>query len=456
MIGLIGSLAVASKWAIVVPYHHQVVTPTWEHQICSANYSSSTALVLFVARRLSEHASPIDAFNRERWRCFNNVYITSGNLTEEENVYNKGGNDVDPWWNRGPNHAFVNIVDYVVGHNYSKFFLMEKDTVPQRDNWLDELEEWFDLDNYYILGGGIGSGLREAWVEYGMPQYYINHINGNAIYAVDTKVARSMLQSLTEYIMECWACGSVGKSLFPYFLSSRMSFDIYLSYLYQMIGFNGYVEDSSFLSNNAGEVNSAELNQTSLFTHQNSGFTFSRASNFDTVNLTGSANKNVCDHKIPGRPFLIIDDNSFDADRFVPTTTKDIRYVLNALPRNSSYCTVQCLEETAFCSESEECYYISTETVVYWPLDAYIECATRGELPHGSEYVSMHSDRYVLLDRSKVIVEHPVSGRYTHVPALGSSAGKPLSDAELAGIIGGSVGGVLLCCCLGYLCRRRK
>ena len=121
MIGLIGSLAVASKWAIVVPYHHQVVTPTWERQVCSANYSSSTDLVLFVARRLSGNASPIDAFDQERWRCFNNVYITSGNMTEEENVYNKGGNDVDPWWNRGPNHAFVNIVKYVVGHNYSKF-----------------------------------------------------------------------------------------------------------------------------------------------------------------------------------------------------------------------------------------------------------------------------------------------------------------------------------------------
>ena len=233
-----------------------------------------------------------------------------------------------------------------------------------------------------------------------------------------------------------------------------MSFDIYLSYLYELSGYKGYVLSPAFMSNNAGVVSHTEKDGAPLFIHKNSGYEFSRVGDFAVVNLTGLEDKNACT-QIPGSPFFIVNNNKFDSNGYIPTTDQ-VRYVLNALPRNSSYCTGKCLTETEFCRSEPECFYIPDESVVYWPLDAYIECAMRRRLPHGSEYVSLHKDRYVLLDRSKVIVDTPVSNAHSGVPVLGASAGRALSDAELGGIIGGSVGGVLLCCCIGYLCRRNR
>jgi len=453
---LVTKLATASvPYAIIVPYHHDVLAPSWERPLCSENYTSSTDLVLFIAKSFYGPEKSVESLDKDKLKCFQNVYITSGQLSEEENVYNKGKNDVDPWWNRGPNYAFISVINYATKNNYTKFFLMETDTVPQRDNWLEELEEYFELDNYYIIGGSISKKLRENWVSVKMPSYYVSHINGNAIYDLKSPVAVQALENFRDYITECWTCGKIGKQIFPYSLSNRMSFDIYLSYLYEMSGYMGYVVEDEFMENKAGIIANTG-NRGALFVHQNSGYEFSTVQDFAILNLTGIENKNVCEQTIPQRPFFIVNDSGFDKSSFIPITTDNVKYVLSALPRNSSYCTKDCLEETEFCSAEKECFYINTESVIYWPLDVWIDCASMGELPHGSEYVSLHKDRYVLLDRSKIIVEHPVPEGFSHVPALGASAGRALNNGELAGIIGGSVGGVLLCCCLGYLCRRRN
>ena len=332
---------------------------------------------------------------------------------------------------------------------------METDTKPQQDNWLEQLDFYFDLDNFYVLGGSISLSLRQAWKTYGMPRYYINHLNGNAIYNLDKPVSRAAMKSFKNYIEDCFFCNRAGRNIFPYFLSSRMSFDIYLSYIYEFTNYLGYVTDDNFMINLAGTVTQEQENQTSLFVHQNSNYEFSQGDSFDILNLTGKSSTNVCEHTIPSRPFFIVHDNSFDKKKYVPTT-KNMEYVLNAIPRSSNYCTTECLEETDFCKDEEECFYINIESVVLWPLDAYIECATRGIITSGSEYVTHFPKRYVLLDRSKVIVESPVESSFKHVQTLAASAGKPLSDAEIGAIVGGSVGGLLLCCGAAYLCRKRR
>ena len=447
------TLSVLGSHAIIVPYHHNFVMPEWDKKICSENYTSSTDLVLFLAKEFYGPEKSIEEFDKEKWNCFNEVFITSGHLEEEDNVYNKDGRDVDPWWNRGPNHAFYKIVMFAKKQNYTKFFLMEIDTRPQRDNWLEELDWYFDLDNYYILGGGINQELRLAWEDYEMPSYYINHINGNAIYNLKSNTMNKMTNNFVDYVTNCYTCGKTGKNLFPYFLSSRLSFDIFFSYWFEMVGYKGYVVDSDFLSNFAGAITSEEYNSTSLFLHQNSGFEFAQAGKFDIMNLTSKENKNPCAMKIPSTPFLIVNDNALNKSKFIPTTN-EVKYVLNALPRNSTYCKNQCIDETEFCKDQENCFYINTEAIVYWPLDVYIDCATRGNLSHGSEYVTLHKERYILLDRSKIIVEHPVEKTFSHVPVLAASAGVPLSDTEIGIIVGSSIGGILFCCFSLYLCKK--
>lgn len=439
--------------AIIVPYHHEFVMPDWKMQICSENYTTTTDLVLFLAKEFYGPEKSIEELDKEKWDCFQNVFITSGHLSDEDNVYNKEGREVDPWWNRGPNHAFYKILLYAIEQNYTKFFLMETDTHPQRENWLEELDFYFDLDNYYILGGGINSELRNAWEDYEMPSYYINHINGNAIYNLSPDTMHKVTNQFVEYVTNCYTCGKRAKNLFPYFISSRLSFDIFFSYWFEMIGYQGYVVDSDFMENFAGTVTSTEKNSTSLFLHQNSGYEFAKATEFGVMNLTNAENKNPCKSQIPSTPFLIVDDNQLNRSKFIPTTN-EVRYVLNALPRNSSYCKDKCLEETEFCANEEDCYYINTEAIVYWPLDVYIDCATRGELPHGSEYVTLHKERYMLLDRSKVIVEHPLDKSFSHVPVLAASAGTPLTNTQIGIIVGSSLGGILFCCFAIYLCRR--
>lgn len=455
---LIFSYALSSN-AIIIPYYDKFVPPTWEKSICSDGYNSSTDLVLFLARELRGPEESIEAFESFSWDCFNNVLITSGNLNDKDNVYNKSGATEDPWWNRGPNFAFYKTLRYAQHKNYSNFFLMEVDTIPQKDNWLEELDFYFSLDNFYVLGGRITQELKQAWEDYGMPSYFINHINGNAIYNLDKPISKHMIEMFKDYAIECFACGNLGKRLFPAFLSSRLSFDTFFSYAYEFSGYAGYVADDDFLVNFAGAITS-ETSPSALFYHQHSGYEFAKAASFGILNLTNKENKNPCSYPLPSKPFFIVNDNEFNESKKIPTTD-DVKYVLNALPRKSPYCKDQCLTETEFCKDSEDCFYIDTESIVFWPLDAYIECASSKTLPHGSEYITKHSSRYVLLDRSRVIIEHPVKLNFEHVPVIAASTGdngsnNGLTSTEIGAIAGGTTGGVLLCGGLLYLCTRRR
>lgn len=451
LVSVFGSVLTSN--AIVIPYHHEFLPPNWEKPICSPEYNSSTDLVLFLAREFQGPEQSLESLDIDNWGCFHDVFITSGGISEKNNVYNKGGAEKDSWWNRGPNFSFDRILDFVVKKNYTNFFLMETDTIPQKDYWLEELDTYFNLGNYYILGGSISENLKNAWNDFGMPSYFLNHINGNAIYNLDKPFARQMFKEYKNYAIDCLLCGKMGKSIFPSFLSSKLSFDVFFSYMYEFYGYSGYVSDDSFLTNFAGVI-SPNNQKDSLFFHQFSGYEYAKVMDFEILNLTLKENKNPCSYPLPSKPFFIVNDNEFNVSKTIPTTD-DFKYVLNALPRNSSYCTDECLEETNFCKNQTNCFFIDLESIVFWPLDAYIECASSGIIPPGSEYVTKHANRYVLLDRSKIIVESPVKLDFHHIPVIAASHGG-FTPTELGAIIGGSVGGALLCGGLLYLCSRRN
>lgn len=90
-------VATAQKNAIVVPYHHDVLAPEWKRPVCSETYNSSTDLVIFIAKPFYGPEKSIETLDQSKWRCFNDVFITSGDLAEENNVYNKNEAEVDPW-----------------------------------------------------------------------------------------------------------------------------------------------------------------------------------------------------------------------------------------------------------------------------------------------------------------------------------------------------------------------
>ena len=117
--------------------------------------------------------------------CFRQVSMFSAGLTAEEDVYtNAAGGDSGP--NAiGPNLQFAKMYQAYsslsVG-NYETFYLMEMDTLPRRNFWLDTLCALHASAMPYGVLGATYSGDKWRDFEPSLDQSLQLHINGNAFY----------------------------------------------------------------------------------------------------------------------------------------------------------------------------------------------------------------------------------------------------------------------------------
>ncbi|CAE7351814.1 unnamed protein product, partial [Symbiodinium pilosum] len=121
-------------------------------------------------------------------KCFSKITSMSAMLNPEQDVYDSNGYTTNKHWVSGPNTVFKSIMDamYMGPYKgmYDSFFLMEMDAVPIKQYWLDQFEmeaHEMPAQNMAVRGSQY---LGDKWdlFKHMMPDYLVEHINGNAIY----------------------------------------------------------------------------------------------------------------------------------------------------------------------------------------------------------------------------------------------------------------------------------
>jgi len=142
--------------------------------------------------------------NASAWvQCFRNIKNMSAKLNPEQDVYDSNGYTTNKHWVSGPNTVFKSIMDALMTGPYmgmyDSFFLMEMDAVPIKANWLDQ----FETEALEMPGGNMavrGSQyLGDKWdlFKHMMPDYLVDHINGNAIYNLNNNWTQYLVNAFS-------------------------------------------------------------------------------------------------------------------------------------------------------------------------------------------------------------------------------------------------------------------
>ena len=138
-------------------------------------------------------------------KCFSNIKHMSAMLNPEQDVYDSNGYTTNKHWVSGPNTVFKSIMDAMYAgpymNMYDSFFLMEMDAVPIKNYWLDQFEmEAHEMpDNNMAVRGSQYLGDKWDLFKHMMPEYLVEHINGNAIYNLKHNWTQFLYTSFTAH-----------------------------------------------------------------------------------------------------------------------------------------------------------------------------------------------------------------------------------------------------------------
>jgi hypothetical protein len=164
-------------------------------------------LFLFYSQTYSDNAGAgavkaVDQIMREflspgGWsRCFDNVYAVEANIPEELDLYIPAAQSDLYNWVNGPNRQYeagFRIVQSGEWGNYDAFYLMEGDSVPVKNYWLDVILGEIDAHRpFAVLGAQYDGDKWDAFYE-SIPISLLHHTNGNGIY----NVSHPLLERLT-------------------------------------------------------------------------------------------------------------------------------------------------------------------------------------------------------------------------------------------------------------------
>ncbi|CAE7351799.1 unnamed protein product, partial [Symbiodinium pilosum] len=136
-------------------------------------------------------------------KCFSKITHMSAMLNPEQDVYDSNGYTTNKHWVSGPNTVFKSIMDAMYMGDwkgmYDAFFLMEMDAVPIKHYWLEQ----FEMEAAEMKPGNMavrGSQyLGDKWdlFKHMMPEYLVEHINGNAIYNLEHNWTKYLYETFT-------------------------------------------------------------------------------------------------------------------------------------------------------------------------------------------------------------------------------------------------------------------
>ncbi|KAL3942813.1 MAG: hypothetical protein SGBAC_003051 [Bacillariaceae sp.] len=115
--------------------------------------------------------------------CFSQVVGLAVNITPEEDIYHKDEQDTNVLWVNGPNRQFERTARALKDEGIDLFYLMEMDSVPISEHWLDTVVESIHLQSseFSILGSKYRGDNWDNFYSK-LPSSLVNHVNGNAIY----------------------------------------------------------------------------------------------------------------------------------------------------------------------------------------------------------------------------------------------------------------------------------
>lgn len=165
----------------------------WRHfPPCSTNSSVKVDLFLVYSQDLDEsiqaqsaiHASQEIFESGEEWSsCISGVFGFGVDIDASEDLYLSNQQDTNVLWVNGPNRQFERTIRAMQSGQYELMFLMEMDTIPIQELWLDMIMEeiYFATSEFVVLGSKYRGDKWDTFLDV-MPSSLVNHINGNAIY----------------------------------------------------------------------------------------------------------------------------------------------------------------------------------------------------------------------------------------------------------------------------------
>ena len=136
--------------------------------------------------------------DKEGWGCFSGIRLFDAGLSVQEDIYSERIQLVDPNWVNGPNAQFRKTFKGMEEHGYSVMYLMEADSFPLVDGWLDMLlEEVREKQPFGILGSRYKG---RAWTRFKhkMPPALVDHLNGNSVYNLSSPLLNVVVNELEE------------------------------------------------------------------------------------------------------------------------------------------------------------------------------------------------------------------------------------------------------------------
>ena len=118
--------------------------------------------------------------------CINKIFIKSLNLSSKEDWYCRTHKDFEKLKDRwdlklggssGPNNLFYLSFKNLFGADYRDILLIETDSFPVKENWIDKIIEYCD-ENKFLIAGSLYKGKQE----FEPYQVWTGHLNGVAIY----------------------------------------------------------------------------------------------------------------------------------------------------------------------------------------------------------------------------------------------------------------------------------
>ena len=114
--------------------------------------------------------------------CFGKITALGAGIEPQFDIYDPSVQETNPYWVNGPNRQFERTIRLIQTEGYDAVYLMESDSVPVADAWLDSLLADIDKHRPFDV---LGSRYRgDNWDPFlgTLDEALVKHINGNAIY----------------------------------------------------------------------------------------------------------------------------------------------------------------------------------------------------------------------------------------------------------------------------------
>lgn len=174
-----------ATFAIIVPVVHQKFhlnihsLRTWPKACERSRYVKSRVDLVFEINSLNDTWDDdmvlkelITAIGANK-KCFNQISLSNSNISQKDEVYP-----------RAANKMFHSAFSDARNRGYGVFLWMEHDVRPITGNWLDRL--YVDVVSHeinYVMLGSIPQSREWALRNLASPHYYMDHINGAALYS---------------------------------------------------------------------------------------------------------------------------------------------------------------------------------------------------------------------------------------------------------------------------------